>query len=102
MEPLLLFILVLAKPAPSRDPLLPLVVPHILLLLLVAYALFVCKPLPLGERLLLRERFLPGEKGGGGREGGDGAGGGGGGGECEEGGEEGVGGGECELEQVAV
>lgn len=93
MEPLLLFILILAKPAPSRDPLLPLIVPHILLLLLVAYALFVCKPLPLGERLLLRERFLPGEKGGWRGEGGDWAGGGGRGGERKEGGDEGVGGG---------
>lgn len=102
MQPLVLLVLVLAKPAPPRDPLLPLLIPHILFLLLVAYALFVCEPLPLGEWLWLGEVFFPGEKGGGRREGGEGAGGGGGGGEREEGGEEGVGGGECELEEVGL
>lgn len=102
MQPLVLLVLVLAKPAPARDPLLALLVPHVLLLLPVAYALFLGEALPLGGGLWRGQRLLPGEEGGGRGEGGDGAGGGGGGGEGEEGGDEGVGGGEGELEQVAL
>lgn len=51
MQPLVLLVLVLAKPAPARDPLLALLVPHVLLLLPVAYALFLGEALPLGGGL---------------------------------------------------